>query len=145
MKNSLFLILCFFLVISSCQQQPVEEDKKATLQVEPPSELASLMRDMKVQSELIREAVISNDSLPIEVIEIWQKIHTAKPTEPSKSGPAFEGFSRHFIEQTVVLYSDSSIKKSDAFNNIVNSCIQCHQEYCPGPIKTISKLTIPNS
>jgi len=55
--------------------------------------------------------------------------------------PEFKAFNELLINQAKVLQEDSA-NRVEGFNQFVNRCIDCHQSFCPGPIKRIKKLII---
>ena len=70
----------------------------------------------------------------------YQEIYLAIPTDPDASGPMFEAFatlsnlSKHWKLQIQQPFS--------LLNKMVDQCMNCHTEFCPGPKKRIRKLYI---
>lgn len=106
------------------------------------SELALLMRKMYTDSDSIKKLITNNEgNITQEYINELERIHTAIPTDENVKTPEFEAYTKLMIEQANMLFS-SKENKTEGFNMLVNRCIECHQSFCPGPIKKIRKLTI---
>lgn len=146
---SLFLAACN----SDCEKDEAscsKEKKDCTKDVEVSpinpngdSELALLMRKMYDDAEGIKQLITDNKgNITQEYINELERIHTATPTDANVKTPEFEAYTKLMIEQANTLFS-STENKAEGFNNLVNRCVECHQSFCPGPIKKIRKLTIP--
>jgi hypothetical protein len=104
------------------------------------SELAWLMRQMYDDSEKIRTAILNN-SLPNDFRKKFKSIHTATPTDMSVKGEVFDHSAKAFLQTLDKFYTNKE-NQVENFNLVVNACVSCHQNYCPGPIKRIKKLSI---
>ncbi|TXB67079.1 hypothetical protein FRY74_02525 [Vicingus serpentipes] len=106
------------------------------------SELALLMRKMFEEGEDIKKLITNNEgNITEEYIAELERIHTATPTDADVKTPEFEAYTKLMIDEANLLFSNDS-NRVQGFNNLVNRCINCHQSFCPGPIKRIKKLTI---
>lgn len=106
------------------------------------SELALLMRKMYNDADSIKKLITNNEgNITQEYITELERIHTAIPTDPEVKTPEFEAFTKLMVEEANALFSNET-NKAEGFNNLVNRCVDCHQSFCPGPIKKIRKLTI---
>lgn len=124
---------------SSCA---FDEVKVSAINPNGDSELALLMRQMFEQGEDIKELITNNEgNITQEYIDELERIHTATPTDPEVKTPEFKAYTELMIQEANTLFSNDS-NKVKGFNNLVNRCIDCHQTFCPGPIKRIKKLTI---
>jgi hypothetical protein len=123
----------------SCSNNMEEQARVAPLNPNGDSELALLMRQMAVDSDSIRAAVLSGKEHPV-----WnrlQQLHTATPTDSNVTGLVFDGFASAFIN-SVKEFEESDSLRVMHFNSVVDGCMHCHQEFCPGPMKRIAKLYI---
>jgi cytochrome c556 len=106
------------------------------------SELALLMRDMYQDAEQMK-ADLQNGKLPVDFREKFKAIHSAIPTEPLSNKPAFDAMAQGYLAEMDSIYSfTDATKRVEKFNLMVQNCVTCHQQYCPGPIKRIKKLII---
>ncbi len=104
------------------------------------SELAWLMRSMYDDGEKMKLAV-QNKQLPEDFREKFKNIHTATPTDSTVKGEVFDASAKAFLQTLDKFYTEKE-NQVENFNIVVNACVACHQNYCPGPIKKIKKLAI---
>ena len=155
LKNKFFVIitlLCFVVLLSRCNnsdKKPINETPStdtatcSSKKVNPngDSELALLMRKMLQSSASLKE-MIKEGKLPDKFPEEFLKIHTAKPTDSETKKASFDGFATNYLENLNTLYHSPKEELTKNYNAVINSCVSCHSEHCPGPIKAIKKLTI---
>jgi hypothetical protein len=142
-----YLLLPALLVATvwSCgtDQAPTTQREASTMKMAQVSELALLMKEMHVQAKGWREMLL-NEDLPHADVELYTRLVGSTPTNANVKGPVFEGFSANYQQQLDAFLQARSIDLARAqYNNLVRSCVQCHQSYCHGPIPTIEKLYIP--
>jgi hypothetical protein len=138
--KSLFRILILSVILfGACQQRPAECQKPKSLNPNGDSELALLMREMFEQSDSLKQLV--RDGRPLSGLEKYQLIHSAIPTDPTVTGPVFEAFADAYIRSIEEL-ENSDTNSLAQFNHMVDQCMNCHTEFCPGPKKRIKKLYI---
>ena len=107
------------------------------------SELSKLMREMAEDMKKMKVAVSKGKTLK-KWGEDYKSIRTAKPSAESKKGEHFEEYSTAFLTQVDRM---SKAEKEDPalktkYNSLVQSCIRCHETYCPGPISMLRKLKL---
>lgn len=103
------------------------------------SELALLMRQLTEETDSIRAAIVAGEEHPL-----WSRIrdlHTATPTDSTSAGPVFEGFTAAFIG-SVKDMQRSDTAQTKYFNAVIDRCMDCHAEFCPGPMKRIRKFYV---
>ena len=139
--HSIVALGCFLTLISACSEKPVTDQKQEERPINPngDSELALLMRDMFEESDSLKQLVL--DGKQLSGLKKYQEIHSAIPTDPDASGPMFEAFATSYIESIKALEASDSTTVFN-FNNMVDQCMNCHTEFCPGPKKRIRKLYI---
>jgi len=139
----------FLFLLSACSQHKTVDGQNKSNCMKPDSinpngtsELAKLMRNMHSHAALIRENIMNDRSLDTFPVS-FQKIFTAKATDSTVRSRVFDGFSENYLNSLQNLYSvkDGATRKH-AFNEMVDNCITCHNQYCTGPVKVISKLKI---
>ena len=106
------------------------------------SELSVLMRKMLQTAQNDREKVIEG-VLPENFPEDFLKINTAKPTDNATKKESFTGFSDNYIRSLRTFYQSPKDELQKNFNALVISCVACHGDHCPGPLKVINKLKLP--
>jgi len=137
MKGSIFLLLFIFIGLSLYHFDQDNRKDLSNYEVQS-SELALLMRFVHDQAKLLKGDVVKQRSLPDYNKEI-EFITSANPTRPSVQGPEFESFARYYIEKNKSVFEEPG---KESYNNMIESCVACHNEFCPGPVRTIKKLTI---
>jgi hypothetical protein len=103
------------------------------------SELALLMREMDVDAQKIREAILAGKNFE-DFRAKFTKIHTATPTDSGVKTPAYQALATNFLTSLDKVYTAED--KIAGFNLMVNDCLNCHKTTCPGPTVRIKKLSI---
>jgi hypothetical protein len=138
-----FFLLAFGL---SCRSNKSETETDCTPKIINPngdSELALLMREFYDFSDSIKIQSQQNRAIDTEKLKaLLNNLTTATPTDSNVHGEVFNGFAEKMKWQLNNLKPDSNFVLN--FNNMVNACVDCHNEFCPGPIKKINKLKIAN-
>jgi len=142
MRKALFIILLCFIGFSCNTSKKDEIVKNVELVMYKPSEMALLMNEMYIFNEKTKEKIIKNEDLG-EFPANFLNIHSAILTDPTVRTSNFEAFSKGFITNQQMLFSDPSNATKEQFNTMVNSCVACHKTTCIGPIPKIKKLLIP--
>jgi hypothetical protein len=127
------------MLVISCHQQPQECNKPKPLNPNGDSELALLMREMFERSDSLKQLVV--DGKPLTGLKKYRHIHSAIPTDPTVTGPVFEAFADAYIRSITELES-ADTNAVVQFNLMVDQCMNCHTQFCPGPKKRIKKLYI---
>ena len=139
----------FIILSSSCrnnsEEHQADDNKKDCVNpdaVNPngSSELAILMREMTVFSQLLNESILRDSFIPLP--DNFKTIHTAIPTDSTVKGTIFNGHAELYLNSLDVLYKGEKSDRINNFNNMITTCISCHENFCRGPIKRITKLKI---
>ncbi len=130
------VFICFILV--SCGREP----QPATPKIFNPngdSELALLMRDMFDDGVQIKTDLLNGKAPKLRTE--FLKIHTAIPTEEGKNAtPEYLVYARAYEDAVKSFQTSTPYNRVGAYQHMVNSCIHCHAEVCPGPVRKIRKL-----
>jgi hypothetical protein len=149
MRKPLQLILFtvfIFPIMTGCNKQEKKEaevvEKVQPLNPNGDSELAILMRQMADEAEMIKAQIENGEKPTIRVDH--DIIMTAEATEPKKKErPEYKAFAEAHIQSMELLADADTSKMLTLYDNMVNNCINCHKELCPGPLVRIKKLKIP--
>ncbi len=102
------------------------------------SEMTLLMRDMYEYYDSLK-VNIEEGEIPKEIRD-FSEVHSAVSTEPEKG-------KSELYQAMATVYKESADrlknKKNDMpkyFNLMVDNCMNCHQQMCPGPMVVIEKL-----
>lgn len=148
LKNSLLYTIALLLCLSACNSNSEESCSKNThieiADVNPngDSELALLMRSLFDKTKSIKQGLKNGSDINVsEYINDIERIHNAIPTDEDVKTPEFTAYTKSMIS-TAQQFELEENNKMEAFNDLVSSCINCHQSFCPGPISKIKKLKI---
>lgn len=147
MKRIVFYFLgCVLLVGCKDKTQPetvVQDSTPSTssFKMYEMSEMASLMEQMYVDNQRIKEKIENNELDFGEFPEYYLKIHSAQMTDPDDYDDFFQTEALRFIIAQEKVYTDTTEVVTN-FNNMVKACIECHHKKCTGPIERIKKLYI---
>ena len=127
-------------LLTACQPQQAEQ-QCAPRPINPngDSELALLMRDMFDDGMRIK-AQVEQGEQPSGLRDFADS-HAAIPTDSTGKGPVFTAFAEAYLTAVKQLEADDS-SAVFRFNRMVDQCMNCHTEFCPGPKKRIKKLYI---
>jgi hypothetical protein len=162
MKHTLLLfatLLFVATVLYSCSQKNAEtENNTATTDttqanniskqdtvkgnfIDPnePSALAALMREMFTEAEAMQSFVKEN-KIPKDVRTKFAAMQTATPTEKEMTEEPFGSMAKVFLKTMDNLYDEKN--QVEDYNLMIQSCLACHQNPCPGPMVRIKKLLI---
>lgn len=139
MKIKILVLFLITAIVVSCNN--TSEDCKKPFNPNGDSELAVLMRDMTMHLEQERGRL--NDGIaPSAFPEEFKKIKTAKASDPEQITVDHHGLADVYLNALTAYHAATPENYTFAYNNLVKSCINCHQHECPGPIKRIQKLII---
>ncbi|MEM9547785.1 MAG: hypothetical protein AAGA77_17515 [Bacteroidota bacterium] len=136
---SIFLMVIF---LSNCTDSS-NTKSQTILYPNNDSELTLLMREMFTYYENLK-LDIERGTIPDKVRE-FKEIHSAVATEPSKSeSPLYKAMSTVYLESAKKL-QNSKDNMPEVFNNMVDNCMNCHKQMCPGPMVKIKKLYLASA
>ena len=153
-KRSVIVLLSFVAFLFACGGAEKEAenngtdtlDKKNTsrkLDIYEGSELALLMRQMDGDMRKIKEHLETSGSSGMSFPEFrYGGIHTATPTDPDVRDEGFTPMADALLHNLGMLKSSDTAVMKHNYNLVITSCINCHREYCPGPVQRISKLKV---
>lgn len=154
LKNKFFFLSSAVLLLSaflSCtnETRAVQADKegaaceapKEGLNPNGSSELAQLMREMQASAGSAKQIVLSG-GIPNDFPVTFTKIYTAKPTDSETKKESFNAFAAHYLSRLELLYKSPKEEVRRNYNAVVEACLSCHYDHCPGPIKAIRKLRL---
>ena len=140
--------ICIFFICYSCTEEnkETEQSKETTssdVLMYEPSDLVILMRQMEGNLAHIKTTLDAGNPLEEESLQEFTGIFTEKPSEDVIRDSSYMAIGQQFIDNYEQLFTASD-KGSlrHIFNSTIRSCITCHQNRCPGPIKRIKKLVI---
>lgn len=145
LNNKLFLFTALLMgaLFYSCNTDQAKTTKEEELRKRPDmSELALLMRRMDKLTAEWKKAVESGDYSSVEVPDWLNQLHTAEATDPEEITEVFHPMATAWIESVKQFKDAPEAEKPAAFNTLVSNCVNCHQQFCQGPIPRIKKLYV---
>ena len=142
MRNYLILFLASTLLFSCNKKQencknPASKKKFDMYEM---SEMATLMEQMYVDNERLKERIISGDTIG-KFPNHFLKIHSSVMTDKQENDEFFKQHASEFIKSQEEIYKDTENAKQH-FNASIDACVKCHEVKCGGPIVRIKKLYI---
>lgn len=105
------------------------------------SELALLMRKMYDEMALVKDSLKEGHTVRTHFLEEFKRIQHAHATEPEKIDETYQALAEAFLF-TYEQFEVSQEKQVEAFNQMLQNCLVCHENKCPGPVKSIKKLRV---
>lgn len=137
-----FILGLITLVSCGGPEQETAPKETWTPELDQPSELAQIMRDMHKEA-INRKHSLEQGQLDPTLSETLFSMITANPTKPHMKGEGFEPYAKSFIGIYNQIHGAEEIGvQIQAHNNMVDACIACHTQFCDGPISRIEKLYV---
>jgi hypothetical protein len=137
-----FILGLITLVSCGGPEQETAPKQTWTPELDQPSELAQIMRDMHAEATN-RKHSLEQGQLDPTLSETLFSMITANPTKPHMKGEGFEPYAKSFIGIYNRIHGAEEIGvQIQAHNNMVDACIACHTQFCDGPISRIEKLYV---
>lgn len=142
--HSKFILALIALVLVSCSDK--EKEKPMTKEVTNPngmSEMSLIMEKWYTSMKSIA-MTLNEGNVSKEITEInEQTIFTAKTSKENIHGKEFNAFvETFFYNYNEISKASSYAAQVEQFNLTVKSCINCHEQFCHGPIVRIRKLAV---
>lgn len=145
MKGRVLFFLLFVVCTISCNKKQEEEKPKElnSFKMYQMSEMAALMESMYANTAAIKALIQADNTQNLgEFPQLHENLHTAILTDPSDRDLFFEVSAKQFLEKERELYAAAPEDRIKKLNELVDSCLACHQKKCGGPIPRIKKLYI---
>ncbi|HEY3386109.1 MAG TPA: hypothetical protein VGK46_06350 [Saprospiraceae bacterium] len=135
-SHLLFMValLLLYVGINSCGSS-----ESKPLNPNGDSELALLMRDMHENGMVVKQQLLAgqNPDLSIDC----EKLFTAKPTEPDKvADPRYAGYAKAYESAVKSFRQEYNSDRVGTYHTMVDACMNCHKEVCPGPMVKIKRM-----
>lgn len=144
---ALGMIALLMGIAVACQKSEPKKEAYKNVKTQPinpngDSELALLMRDMATELESLKGQVGTGKELQF-LVEDHDAILYASATEPEKVATEnYEIFSKNYLSAINQLKAAPKEEQAGAYALVVQTCIACHKDMCPGPITRIQKMKL---
>jgi hypothetical protein len=132
-------VLC--ALMAACRQEPKPAEGTVIRTVEQNAPLAVLMREMIADMEEIKSTVVDKEDLKV-YLERHRALLTAEATDPKVRDSSFFRMANAYLLHLEKMEQSDEAHLLENFKALQQSCIACHQQKCPGPLKKIEKLKI---
>lgn len=144
MRYLIILSFILGLVYSCAESEGYESQFKHPDDIVNPngdSELALVMRNLHFEADKVRAKLENNEHVDLSKLRgLTVQLTTAVPTDSN------------VLDSDYYMLSDLLLKELDdipegqdqkvEFNGLVETCVTCHRNTCPGPIDKINKLRV---
>tara|TARA_B110000046_G_scaffold130138_1_gene136633 strand:+ start:960 stop:1421 length:462 start_codon:yes stop_codon:yes gene_type:complete len=151
MKKSFTILLLLVFFVWSCSEEATKLPKEGIQELSETgmtivngverSELALLMRKMYDEMKLVKDSINQGYEVKTDFYEEFKHIQTAHATEPEKIDDTYQAMAGAFLDN-YSLFEQTADNQTEAFNIMLQNCLVCHEQKCPGPVKAINKLKI---
>lgn len=147
MRYCIFLLpLVLAWACNTQQEHPVADTAPTVAEnKQQDSELTLYMRQLEKHAKQWRETALADSNIT------WQAgfldtLFIATPTD-GKIGDSllFNNLGMAFSQEVQNLGTAPHLSLASQYNIMVDACVNCHRNFCPGPIKRIEKLKIPDA
>lgn len=129
MKRILFVLVVPMLFLSFSYQEM--------------SEMSTLMRKMLTFLKVEKEKIALNEAAQAYPTE-FLAIKSAKITEGKELSENHKMMLDSFFISLDQYYQPAvTVDRKVVYNNMINKCLTCHEQECPGPIPAIKKQKAP--
>ena len=107
------------------------------------SQLAVLMRNMRDDLRATREQLLQGKP-PGGLLKEHSQMRCVWPTDPSVRNTKYDEMASTYLYAVDDLERAKTPKdRKMAYGRVLNGCVTCHQNTCPGPIASIVALELP--
>lgn len=139
----LFLVafgsICVFL--HSCRHDAPQAENTVVRTAEQNAPLAVLMREMYLDMEEIKGRVLDKEKLGT-YLEKHRAMLAAEATDPKVRDSSFHIMGSAYLLHLERMEQSSEEELLNNFQALQQSCVACHQQKCPGPLKKINALKV---
>lgn len=127
------IMLSVFIVTSCAENQP------KIINPNGDSELALLMREMHDDGMRTKQQLLEGKKPSIKVK--YENLTTATATEPEKAAsPEYAAYATVYETAVKNFLERRGNDQVESYTTMVDACMKCHQQLCPGPMRKISKM-----
>ena len=128
------LILIIAFLTSACSDK---NPSNAIINPNQSSDLALLMRKLADEMTLAKKEINAGKQYRFSD---YSDMHTAPATKPEVPQTEFYQLMTKSFLQSISHFNSLQSQTQTDFHDLIQSCIACHQNVCPGPIVRIEKL-----
>ena len=136
------------LLLASCQNADPKASKAVPPSVDPPvqkshvyspSDLALEMRDIYAKLKIVGHELKNNEPVTDSLLLGYERVLEVSGIEPADTNQSFQAFAQLWLGRVGAFKAE---KSEENYNAVMDGCVACHQERCPGPIPKIKRLKL---
>jgi len=137
------LVICYSCTEDNTDTKNNKDVESSEVLMYEPSNLVILMRQIEGNLAHIKTVLDKGNPVSSDSHQEFSGIFTEAPSEDVVRDSSYMEIGRQFLDnyEQIFIASDKGSLRH-LFNSTISSCISCHQNRCPGPIKRIKKLVI---
>ena len=149
MRNHIFILFALALLGVACQEvHDAKADSNRDDFLHPDSivnpngdsELALVMRDIHYEANEVGRAIeIGREVDLTKLKDLSARLSTSVPTDSNVLDNAYYSFTSTLEGHVERMDTEDAVIE---FNSVVETCVACHKNTCPGPIEKIQRLKI---
>jgi hypothetical protein len=148
-RKHLYIGFLLALVVWACESTTNADQQKAPGDpstgkpgIEDAKPMAKVMRAMYVQAAAMHDSIEAGKTFNATIFPVI-RFHDQEPTDSTVLTPEFQKKADTYYAAMQELQAQGPDGRKAAFNHLLQTCITCHQENCPGPISKIKRLILP--
>jgi len=107
------------------------------------SQLAVLMRNMRDDLRVARTQLLQGGA-PDGLLKEHSQMRCVWPTDPGVRNTKYDDMASTYLYAVDDLERAKTVEdRKMAYGRVLNGCVSCHQNTCPGPIASIVALELP--
>ncbi|MCH7401981.1 hypothetical protein ACFOUP_15785 [Belliella kenyensis] len=141
LKSFPAIVFCLILIFACSKKEKNENESETKRYPNQDAPLALLMREMFEDMEKIKIAVAEGEEIK-SYIEKHKQLLTATPTDAAVKTEQFNSMAMAYLANLKQLEQSNESNQLENYKSLVSTCLACHSNYCPGPIKRINLLKL---
>jgi len=133
------------IIYSACAPESAQQESKDISEpvMRKVSDLVKLMFTMEADIKSIRTGLVEDSSFAQLQGLSHGGIFTAEPSKDILKDSVFVAKATAYLGHIEKLTKAESKESAlTHYSDVINTCVSCHQDYCPGPVARIKKLRI---
>lgn len=134
---------CLALGLFSCSEEVTTKDSESEeVGAEKPDLHLKEMMRLMFNDMLVNREKILNDEETLHFSFDYPEMFSAEATTPGNVElPFYKEQMQKFLDlKDKISKVRSTIERAELFDEMKNTCVSCHQEYCIGPLRKIKKI-----
>lgn len=138
--DKLIVLIGLTILIGACASSADKNSIDSSRATMEKSEMAALMRVMEAHGDEVKLALKNGGPLPERPEGIDELIESSPTPKMHIDEATFPVFTQAYLKSVDRLYAADPNERKGLYNDLVQSCENCHTVNCPGPLMKIEKM-----